>query len=406
MIRLSLVDKLLKLFGSSERQMRWKLHRWRNAREAQRSSRANIGRHLKYQHKICDSCGQVIDRNERLCPHCDEKVASWGVKLSGKLLERWLPQTGALTGALLVINGLIFIYTTFMTDKLWGISGYSAIHFGANYGPLMTAGGEWWRLLSYNFIHVGGLIHVGFNLFALAYIGPIVEEWYGSSRAAILFVMTGIVGGLASHMFSPLAPSGGASGAVLGMIGAGVAAGHLSGNRAGMEMRNSLLKWVVYCVIFGLVVAGIDNAAHMGGLGAGVVLGVGMRKPRNESLREKWAFRGMAFVAVGLCALSLVLASVSFAGYPATQTPSQRTAVIRRCIEPGAVPVEETLQHCLEAAHLDSYSNPGIAYVTAQYLEMLGEDAEADRVLAIFAATWGYDVDVLVRDLAGSDLIN
>ena len=155
-----------------------------------------------------------------------------------------------MTTALLLANGLIFIAIAFATGDVMSMSSYSAIHFGANYGPFMTAGGEWWRLFTYNFLHVGGILHIGFNLVALTIIGPIVEEYYGTSRATVLFVVTGVMAGIASHLYQPLAISGGASGAVMGLIGAGVVAGHLDGTSSGKTMRNSLLRWVLFVAFF------------------------------------------------------------------------------------------------------------------------------------------------------------
>lgn len=154
--------------------------------------------------------------------------------------------------------------------------GQALVEFGANYGPA-TAGGEWWRLLSSCFIHIG-LVHLGFNMFILWDVGRLVERLLGNVGFLALYLTAGIAGSLASVWWNPDVLSAGASGAVFGVFGA--LAGFLI--RARESVPPSMLKSLArscamligFNVIFGLSVKGIDNAAHLGGLAAGLVAGL------------------------------------------------------------------------------------------------------------------------------------
>lgn len=400
MFLLSVLDKILRFFGSSEQQLKWRLHIWRKSREERKQARKNVNQYLTYRHKLCDSCGEIVDRDAKRCPHCDAPVAKWTVKLGGKLFERLIPGTGSATSLLLVANGALFLVAVAVIGTPWSMGGYGAIHFGANYGPLMTAGGEWWRLVSYNFVHVGGAIHVGFNLYALSIIGPIVEEWYGSARAIVIFVITGIVAGIVSHLMLPLGASGGASGAVLGLLGAGVIAGHLSGSNSGRAMRNGLLRWFLFIVIFGLLVRGIDNGAHIGGFVSGVLLGLGLGSQRRLSTRENWTFRFLASVSVLLCAACVTLAFVNYWGYPAIEDARVTRAYWVACDSALEQDDLETMIAACDAfANADAYYAPTAesvarsgydARLLAALLEKADRIDEADRVLRIWEAAVGF----------------
>lgn len=390
MILLSLIDKILRFFGTSRQQLRWRAHRRRVEAEERRERKTNINKHITYKHKVCETCGQVVDRQARVCPHCEQPVASWGAKFADKLVSRFSLGTGSMTSVLLFTNGAIYLLVSMAIGEFWGMSSYSAIHFGANYGPLMTAGGEWWRLVVANFLHVGGLLHIGFNLLALAMIGPIVEEWYGTPRAVVIYVLTGVISAVASHVWFPLAVSGGASGAVLGLIGAGVVAGHLDGTAAGRAMRNSLLRWFAYVVVFGLLVPHIDNAAHFGGFVAGMILGAGLQRARRESVRRRWFYRGLALGLAALCVVSLTLAFLSGRGEPSAVSDVEYRRAQIECREAVyELPAAEAAELCDRVARYDWYRNSHLSFMTASLYFLAGERQEGERIIDIISATIG-----------------
>ena len=330
MIILSFWDKILGLFGTSEQKLRWKRHLREQARAAERDARTNRVKHVTYRHKNCDACGKLLDRDATVCPYCDARVSSYGVTVAGRVVDRLLPGSGSMTVGVMIACGLVFLYGVLTTGDVWSPSGKASILFGANWGPLMAGGGEWWRLFSYNFLH-GGALHIGFNLYALMIVGPLVERWYGVSRATIIYIASGVVGGIASHLVSPMAISVGASGAVLGLIGAGVAAGHLSGTGQGQELRRQLMRWFVFILLFGFIVPGIDNAAHIGGFVAGVGLGAGLSFNRMVTARERTAFGAIALGLSVTCIYALVMALITSWGLPTEDDPSDIRAIWLAC---------------------------------------------------------------------------
>ena len=148
--------------------------------------------------------------------------------------------------------------------------------YGAMFGPLI-ADGEYWRLFTAMFLHVG-FMHLLFNGASLLILGRMVEQVYGHVGFAVIYVIAGLSGGVASYMFiNPITTGAGASGAIFGILGA--LAAYLLARRGVLgEMGRQFLSWILIIaainLIFGFAMPGIDNWAHMGGLAAGFVLGL------------------------------------------------------------------------------------------------------------------------------------
>lgn len=156
------------------------------------------------------------------------------------------------------------------------------IAWGAASGVLVALGGQWWRLLTTTFLH-GNLLHLAVNMFCLWQIGPLVERLYGNVGFTCLYLAAGLGGAMASVWWHPLVIGVGASGAIFGLFGGLLA--FLLTHRATIPgsvlrpMRSGVLTFVVYNVLFGLAIPGIDNAAHLGGLATGFVAGLALRRP-------------------------------------------------------------------------------------------------------------------------------
>jgi hypothetical protein len=149
---------------------------------------------------------------------------------------------------------------------------------GADYGP-QTVNGQWYRLLTSTFVHVGGL-HLLFNMWVLWEVGRAVERLLGSVGFAILYFISGLVGSLVSLFWHPLLVSAGASGAIFGVCGA--LFGFLVRRRAAIppevfaKVRKSGVAFLLFNLAFGLLVPNIDLAAHAGGLAAGFLCGLAL----------------------------------------------------------------------------------------------------------------------------------
>lgn len=161
-------------------------------------------------------------------------------------------------------------------------SAETLIAWGANFAPL-TAGGEWWRLPAAAFLH-GGVLHLALNMWALWDAGRLVERLFGSISFLLLYLAAGVTGSLASALWNPEGVvSIGASGAVFGVLGALGAflatQRHSVPRQVVLGLRASVLSFMGYALLIGLLVPGIDNAAHVGGLVAGFLLGAVLALP-------------------------------------------------------------------------------------------------------------------------------
>lgn len=196
-------------------------------------------------------------------------------------LYRRQPRVPA-TCALLTINLLVFLAMIGFGAGLWHSPNGIQLAWGANFGPA-TQDGQWWRLGTAMFIHFG-VLHLATNMWALWDGGNFVERIYGSGRFLAIYAASGLIGNLVSlAVQGNRAVSAGASGAIFGLYGALLIA--LWREREVLHPRE--FKWLfwgavgfsVAAISFGLLVAGIDNAAHIGGLATGCLLGIVLHRP-------------------------------------------------------------------------------------------------------------------------------
>lgn len=187
----------------------------------------------------------------------------------------FIPREGFFVTPILVdVNILVFIA---MVAAGWGFMQFdtqSLLTWGANYAPY-TEHNQWWRLLTNIFMH-GGLMHVLMNMFSLVFIGMFLEPILGYKRYLMMYLVTGVIASLTSMLWHPVI-SVGASGAIFGLFGAFAAL--LTTPLFPAEAKKAFAKtvgiFIGYNLLLGLA-GGVDNAAHIGGLLAGVLCGYGL----------------------------------------------------------------------------------------------------------------------------------
>lgn len=189
-----------------------------------------------------------------------------------------------VTQSLLIMNLIWFLYMSAAGVSLYRPDPVLLVRFGALFGPLVYQG-EVWRLLSCQFVHIG-LMHIGFNMYVLYAIGRDLEIILGHIPFLLVYLFAGTCGALASLWAHPVSLSAGASGAIFGLAGATLSfylrlKGELL-KRLFLRWRNSLLMFVGYNAIFGLIIPGIDNFAHFGGLIGGFVMGYVVASPEGS----------------------------------------------------------------------------------------------------------------------------
>jgi len=189
----------------------------------------------------------------------------------------WVQRESAisLTKVLFGINIAVYAAMALASNSVSNFPDRVFEHFGANIGTL-TLSGDWWRLLTYMFLH-GSLMHIGFNMWCLWDLGALCESLYGRWTYAAIYLITGIAAGLTSAGWNPMVSSVGASGAIFGLAGAlisGFALGEFS--LPSVAIRSTLRSLVLFAVVnlfLGGLIAHVDNAAHIGGLVSGLLMG-------------------------------------------------------------------------------------------------------------------------------------
>jgi membrane associated rhomboid family serine protease len=187
---------------------------------------------------------------------------------------------------------------------------------------LAVAQGEYYRLWTVTLLHdPQNLLHLFFNMYALYICGPLIEQLYGSRLFVAFYLLSAAAGSVGSFVFGGDAPSIGASGAVFGLFGILLAASRT--HHPVLDMRGrSLVGQIGMLIVLNLVLgfalgAQIDNAAHVGGLLAGLWLGFLIVPGRVPTLRSMWrrpageAATGpppILLPALGVAALVVVLA--------------------------------------------------------------------------------------------------
>jgi rhomboid protease GluP len=216
-----------------------------------------------------------------------------------------------VTTVLVTCNVGVFLVMAAFGVSVLGGHAEEYLRFGANFAPL-TTGGEWWRLVTCMFVHVG-ILHLAFNMWALWESGRLAERLFGNGSFAALYLFAGIFGGCASMLWNQRVISAGASGAMFGLFGALLA--YMTVERGSIppatlnRLRVSSSTFVVYALFYGFVQSGIDNAAHFGGLAAGYAMGLCLARPLDGTARGGVTAR-RALLALMLAGVTLPTAAL------------------------------------------------------------------------------------------------
>jgi rhomboid protease GluP len=235
--------------------------------------------------------------------------------------SEWDPRSAPGTYFLLGVNIAVFLWMTLHGVSLKAPTSGQLLHYGANSAGLVLNQGQWWRLLSATFVHIG-IIHIATNMWCLWNLGLLGEPLLGPWGMVAVYVLTGVAGNLLSVGWDVLTVpaqymdqmvGAGASGAVFGI--AGILIVLLSNRKLPIpwvelkRLRTSVMRFAGINLIIGmstiLPVLGsfvrIDNSAHIGGFLCGLALGPGL-VPRMTAgrvkylARQRWVFYGAAFV--------------------------------------------------------------------------------------------------------------
>ncbi len=267
---------------------------------------------------VCPSCGKLVGVKDEACWNCGRRNPGlWGF---APVLRRLGNDFGFVS---IVTWGCAALYTATLLVDPQGIqmggmtllspSTRSLFTFGASGAIPVFGYDRWWTVLSAAWLH-GGLLHIFFNMLWIRQLAPATSELYGPSRTVIIYTVASIVGFLLSswaglvfgrssiYFLRGAGITIGASASIFGLLGALVVYGRRGGSS---RVSKQAMTYAGILFVFGFIMPGIDNFAHLGGFLGGYAIARWLDPLRSERMDHFI----IALVCLVLTALS-ILASI------------------------------------------------------------------------------------------------
>ena len=174
------------------------------------------------------------------------------------------------------------------------------------YGPAVAAG-DWWRLITAAFLHAN-IVHIGFNMLAIGWLGAPVERYVGHLRYLGIYIVSGLAGSAGALVLTPNAHTVGASGAVFGILGALLIIEYQQTGR----ITGQAFSLIVINLVFSFTFSGISVGGHIGGLIGGIASMLALsRFGRTHSAYGRPGLIGIAaLIGVGVVSVAIALWTV------------------------------------------------------------------------------------------------
>ncbi|MFL6257046.1 MAG: rhomboid family intramembrane serine protease [Pyrinomonadaceae bacterium] len=327
---------------------------------------------------VCRHCGALVGAGEGRCMMCGTPVARGSEQRSTRATATADPETLRFLRAVIsrpaTFTFVFLIANVFIYLLMWlsgGATGEVLKAYGAKLNYLIDQEGQWWRFVTPIFLHVqlpsqlvqpgvlGVLLanmHLLSNMYGLFMLGPYVEKLYGSARFVVFWVLTGVAGVVASYLAvrpewargalgqflfkSYDTASAGASGALFGLMGVlfvfGIKYKHELPEGLKRAFGTGLLPTLGINLFIGYVARQyIDNAAHLGGLvaGMGLAFAVGYKRPGARGpVAHAWHAAQVACLA--LVAVSFVMVARHFDAPPPRLSKLTERALGKSAVSP------------------------------------------------------------------------
>ena len=260
----------------------------------------------------CTRCGRPICPDCMIqapvgfqCPNCVEEARRDFRRGPGRALRGGIVATKALLFAIAAVF-VVEVVTGGPRALFYGPDQQRLFELGAMQ-PLAIADGQYWRLFSAMFLHAG-LLHIGFNAYALWLFGSSIESTYGRTRFILIYFGAGFLASAASYAFGPVDALGvGASGAIFGVFGAFIAYNY---RRRHLALAAANLRWAMTMILLNVLLAfgfsGIDWRAHLGGVIAGVLAGT-IAEGAGRDAAQRRIMQIAGFTALIVAGIALVV---------------------------------------------------------------------------------------------------
>ena len=243
---------------------------------------------------LCSSCGVLVGVNDDRCYNCGRRSPGlWGFAPLLRSLGRDLGFVPFIIGTCVIVYVLTLIASKGMLSQggalsFLGPDPRALLLFGESGAVPIFIYHRWWTVLSASWLHAG-LLHILFNMMAVRQLGPPTAEFYGPGRTVIIYTAGSIAGFALSScaaLFLPALPflhgssyTVGASASICGLIGALLYYGHRTGSAI---VRSEATRFIIMIGVYGLIMPGIDNYAHAGGIGGGYLVAMLMDPMKPE----------------------------------------------------------------------------------------------------------------------------
>ncbi|MBS1887113.1 MAG: rhomboid family intramembrane serine protease [Actinobacteria bacterium] len=264
----------------------------------------------------CSSCGRPI------CPECMTPTPV-GMRCPECMNQRTrvvrnptgTPAALSLGGfpattILIAINVIVYLIEIAHGGGGTGITSRDIYEMGGLWGPAVSEGGEWWRVVTAGFVHVS-IIHIGFNMYLLFILGRLLEPSIGTPRFTVLYFASLLAGSFVALWLEPNTLSAGASGAIFGVLGATFV---IARGRRLDAIAGQIGILILINLVFTFADGAISIGAHVGGLVCGVLCGLLIvagekgRYGRNLDRNSRLAIELAAMAALGILSFVLALA--------------------------------------------------------------------------------------------------
>lgn len=272
--------------------------------------------------RVCQHCGAPTPASAPACARCgavSADIVTSDAATEYRFFQAVFTRSNQVTMILIGVNLGVF----FLEWLAGGMGPMAAdpsvlIAFGAKQNALIAEQHQYWRLVTCMFLHIG-FIHFLFNNYALWIIGREMEQLYGSARFLVLYLTTGVLASMSSFFFSPNAVSAGASGAIFGLFGAMATFAFKYRKEIpaalSKDIRRRVLPIIAINLLFGFSARAIvDNAAHVGGLIAGVALALVIPFKHPDERQTHFVWRALQWLCVIVVMSSFVAVFRSYAG--------------------------------------------------------------------------------------------
>jgi rhomboid protease GluP len=244
---------------------------------------------------LCPGCRKLVSADERKCPYCG--LPAPGSRWKNNFFTMGFSSNQGLINTIIAVNAVMYLLSLVMSSNGLNLSANPMNFLSPDSRGLLLLGAtgtipidryhHWWTLVSASYLH-GGIIHIAFNMLALRQISTLVIREYGTHRMIVIYTLGGVGGFLVSYL-AGVGFTIGASAAVCGLIGAALYYGKRRGGIYGQAVYRQVGGWALSIVLFGLVIPGINNWAHGGGMAVGVLMGLllGYQERKKENMHHR-----------------------------------------------------------------------------------------------------------------------